>query len=602
MAKRWKSTDPYPSGATFGELLDWHLTVWGTNPKSSTGERGYPWTLRNFAELVHSGLPPTEEENNPERKLWNWRHGVHLPREGHIERNIFNALFGGKPELADWESDLQDALDQERGEKKQRQSVQNEPTKVAACDIPRPTAHFLGRDDECDALAGVLLSSEGTAAVLVQGGPGMGKTELTKAVAHHPDVAARFCERRWLIRLEAVSTAAAMQEAICRAIGCDPQYGLKAALDTLHGKPSLLILDNLETPWECGEQQDAIEEILAELAIVSNLALLASMRGLEIIKQPRWLPYQLQVLRPDHAKELFVLIAGSGIQDDPDLPELLGALAGLPLAIDLVGRRAHGRNSLTPILQEWRSRRTDFAKRNGKPESSSTSLSRSIAISLATPRITNDPYALRLFGLLGRLPNGITKENCYSLFNGEAYDSEEVLFRAGLSFERGDKIDLLPPIKEYSLKNVPIHKKDVMDLAKAYFYILSAESIYGRRGYDMVSRYPIMDNLENFISIFEETLILEEYSIALDAIEFISQIPEIKWLFIEIVQNVMILCNKNKDYSGEIRSALFLAEEFFSYYDKSYSVFLLESCLEKIAISGDRRQEEKVIRMLSQIG
>lgn len=601
MAKRWKSTDPYPSGATFGELLDWHLTVWGTNPKSTSSERGYPWILRNFAELVHSGLPPTEEENNPERKLWNWRHGVHLPREGRIERNIFNALFGGEPELADWESDLQDALDQERGEKKQRQSVQNEPAKLVACGVPRPTAHFLGRDDECGALVAALLSPEGTAALLVQGGPGMGKTELTKAVAHHPDVSAHFGERRWFIRLETASTAEAMQDTIIRAIGCEPQYGFQAALDMLRAKPSLLILDNLETPWESAEEQGAIEEVLAKLGLVSNLALLASMRGVETLKQPKWLPHRLQVLRPDHAEELFVALAGYGIQADPDLPELLNALAGLPLAIDLVARRAHGRNDLTSILQEWSNRRTDFAKLNGKPESSLTSLSHSIAISLATPRVTNDPYALRLFGLLGRLPNGITKEYCYGLFNGEAYDSEETLFRAGLSVERGEKIDLLPPLREYSVKNVPIYKSDIIDLANFYVDAISLNAVHSsaNKEYEIIQN--IFYDIENIISIFEEVLIVGEYSIVLKALDHIARLPDVRRFFIEIVQDVMRQCGDSRDYYGEINAALFLAEEGFLYPEKSYSGFLLERCLRIIEISGDRTQEEKVKSLLSKI-
>lgn len=152
LARHWKSSDPYPQGATFGELLDWHLVVGGTNPKSTPAERSDPWVKRNFAELVHSGLPATEEENNPERKLWNWRFGVNLPREGRITQNIFDALFGDNPALAHWKRDLREALEREREAK-----VISAPKRGVTDPAGAPRiAHFMGRDDQVVALAAEL--------------------------------------------------------------------------------------------------------------------------------------------------------------------------------------------------------------------------------------------------------------------------------------------------------------------------------------------------------------------------------------------------------------------------------------------------------------
>jgi tetratricopeptide (TPR) repeat protein len=152
LARDWKSTDPYPVGVTFGELLDWHLSVWGTNEKSTRAEQSDPWVLRNFAALVHSGLPPTEEENNPERKLWNWRFNVHLPKEGRVTQNIFDALFGDNPALADWKRDLREALDRERAEKRPRPE-RPESSRATANGVPRPPVYFVKRNEEVETLA-----------------------------------------------------------------------------------------------------------------------------------------------------------------------------------------------------------------------------------------------------------------------------------------------------------------------------------------------------------------------------------------------------------------------------------------------------------------
>lgn len=118
MARRWKSTDLYPEGASFEDLLEWHLTVWGTNPKANRSKADRPWVLRNFAAAIF-GEPRGKDENAPERNLRNWRNGVYCP-DPKEEPRIFEILFGDNPELSVWKGDLQGALDRKRQEKAAR--------------------------------------------------------------------------------------------------------------------------------------------------------------------------------------------------------------------------------------------------------------------------------------------------------------------------------------------------------------------------------------------------------------------------------------------------------------------------------------------------
>ena len=85
-----------------------------------------------------------------------------------------------------------------------------------------PPTRCIGRDDDAKALVDVLTADSTSTAVLVLGGPGMGKTTITRAAASRPEPIAKFGQRRWFVELETSPNAEALEKAIMVAIGLDP--------------------------------------------------------------------------------------------------------------------------------------------------------------------------------------------------------------------------------------------------------------------------------------------------------------------------------------------------------------------------------------------
>jgi hypothetical protein len=155
--------------------LNWHLNF-GTRPDSALDSPGARWSNAEFAEKLKIG----------ERSVRNWRAGREKPTWLGVVETV---LFGKNKALAEWRLDLREAYDApDRG-----------------ADVAAPDNPFLGRDDDLAVLVPMLVPG---AAVLVQGPPGIGKTELTRAAARAGETVARFGEgRRWFVALQTAATA-----------------------------------------------------------------------------------------------------------------------------------------------------------------------------------------------------------------------------------------------------------------------------------------------------------------------------------------------------------------------------------------------------------
>jgi hypothetical protein len=156
---------PYPRGAGFAKLLDWHLDF-GTRPNVSPNQPGRRWSNAEFAKKV----------DTTDKSVRNWRAGRVLPDDlGSIEY----VLFGNNIAYKEWRFDLRVAYDRDQ-------------VPITDGSIPAAPQDFLGRDEDVREVLDVLLSPAPARAILIQGPPGIGKTALTQAVGNNEAVIERF--------------------------------------------------------------------------------------------------------------------------------------------------------------------------------------------------------------------------------------------------------------------------------------------------------------------------------------------------------------------------------------------------------------------------
>lgn len=455
-AERWNLDAHYPSYASFPALLTWHLELNGTRPTSTPGEPGVAWTYPDFAALVDDGYAQPESKT---KKIARWCSGQNKPDHATMTR-ILAALFGNEIAYGAWRQHLLAAWDTDGSVTLPHDdtpctqsivSLGNPYGARPAPSLPWPSPYFTGREEDLALLSAELTSTDARH-ILVQGGPGMGKTELTKAVAHHPRVAARFRENRIFVSLENATTGSAMKEAVLRAAGCDPASDLMSLELRFAGKQLLIILDNLETPWEGVPARADAEQWIATLARMRNVSLLGSFRGRERVGGARWYIHEIKRLADGPARNLFAELAGDWVHRERRLASFTDALGGIPLAISLVARRAFALKSLDQLWHAWLETGSRFIRSPDPDENRSSSLECSVTLSLASPRLTDSARAL--FAILGQLPAGMSKESLHAIMGEDATVAEESLLRTGLAVQEPRHLNLLPPIREYARRHM----------------------------------------------------------------------------------------------------------------------------------------------------
>lgn len=133
---------------------------------------------------------------------------------------------------------------------------------------------FHGREVELAAVVSSLLQEPARVAILGPGG--IGKSSLALAALHHQDVVDRFSENRHFVSCEAALSSNDLVSAIATYLGLNESRNrAKAILKHFSALtvPSILLLDNFETPWEPAESRGQVEEFLSLLSDVLHLAI-----------------------------------------------------------------------------------------------------------------------------------------------------------------------------------------------------------------------------------------------------------------------------------------------------------------------------------------
>ncbi|KAJ6484475.1 hypothetical protein C8R47DRAFT_1048627 [Mycena vitilis] len=337
--------------------------------------------------------------------------------------------------------------------------------------LPASPPFFRGREAELKHLVSHLLSLEPSRSVILGPG-GIGKTTLALAALHHPDIIAAFGENRFFVPLESVSAPDDMWWTIAAYFGVEQRGKVaKAVIRHLSAfvGPSVLVLDNFESPWEQQSTRSTVEEILSLLTDIPRLRIIVTMRGAERPTRTRWSRPFLPPLEPldrAAARETFLDIVDQ-IEDDSQLDEVLNLTDNLPLALTILANIA-SYEGIESVLRRWSLEATSLLSDGFDKH---TNLETSISISLSSPRMAALPDARNLLSVLSLLPDGIPDPTLseISLPFDDVVRCKITLCRTSLAYIGPDRrIKVLAPIREYISAN-PI-SPELFRPVKAYVY------------------------------------------------------------------------------------------------------------------------------------
>jgi predicted ATPase/DNA-binding SARP family transcriptional activator len=233
---------------------------------------------------------------------------------------------------------------------------QSPPTPPAFHPLPMPLTPFFGREQEVDQVLS-LLETPGTRLVTLTGMGGTGKTRLSLEIASHYQQAGRgqVC----FVALADLADPNRIGEAVRAALGgavsasvFDESLDLITA--RLHGRPTLLILDNFEQLIADGTGQAYVARLLERLPLLQCLVTSRLPLGISsewefpVLPLPTpTAPATLERLMEFASIRLFVNCA-QAVRPDfqitaanaQTVAQLCHSLEGVPLALELASARA----------------------------------------------------------------------------------------------------------------------------------------------------------------------------------------------------------------------------------------------------------------------
>jgi Cdc6-like AAA superfamily ATPase len=141
--------------------------------------------------------------------------------------------------------------------------------------LPPPPQIFHGRESEAEKVVNILMQDSPRIAIL--GSAGMGKTGLA-TMALHADAIVDKYPQRYFVQCHTTPTCIELVSTVADHVEVEKGSNLlnKVAVYFMHAPPSLLVLDNLETPWESDSSRKDVEEFLSLLTEIPQLGLMVS--------------------------------------------------------------------------------------------------------------------------------------------------------------------------------------------------------------------------------------------------------------------------------------------------------------------------------------
>ncbi|KAJ7267900.1 P-loop containing nucleoside triphosphate hydrolase protein, partial [Mycena rebaudengoi] len=312
---------------------------------------------------------------------------------------------------------------------------------------------FHGRDAALQHIVNILIQDSAQVAILGMGG--IGKTSLAIAVLHDTEVATKY-PHQYFVPCHSTPTYVEWISTIADHIGLERGSNLekRIILHLMHGLPCLLVLDNLETPWEPVSSRYKVEEFLSLLTDIPHLGLMITLRGTERPAKVKWTRPFLSPLGPlsdSAAHETFFDIA-DGTHDKNHVKQLLSLTGNLPLAVSLIASVA-AHEGCASALARWNSESTRMLS-DGYDQRSS--LDTSIMLSFTSSRMTTG--AQELLNILSMLPDGITDTDLIQiqLPINDILSCKTTLIRTSLAYvDETQRLKVLVPIREHVINLHP---------------------------------------------------------------------------------------------------------------------------------------------------
>ncbi|KAJ7478635.1 hypothetical protein B0H11DRAFT_1280095 [Mycena galericulata] len=347
--------------------------------------------------------------------------------------------------------------------------------------LPGSPKIFHGRESELQNILSTLMMP-GVARVAILGPGGIGKSTLSLAVLHHPEIVSKFGVNRKFISCEAAGSAVELVSLVASFFDLKQQSnatkGIVKHISALRS-PVVLVLDNLETLWEPPSSRKGVEDFLDILTDLQNLSLIVTMRGIEKPSRVKWSRPFLAPLRPltdAAARQTFVDIADE-VQDEQQLREILSYADNLPLAVSLIANLVSF-EGCEEVIRRWGNQKIAlFSEGAGK----GSSLEKSISLSLTSQRMTSNPDALQLLSLLSILPDGLSDHvlNQITFPFQNLLKVRSTLLRTSLAYTDFDgRLKALVPIREYVRQLHPPSDSLVQPLLGYFFDLVKLFDSY----------------------------------------------------------------------------------------------------------------------------
>lgn len=312
----------------------------------------------------------------------------------------------------------------------------------------RKDPHFLGRDTLVQEIAERLKNPDCFALTII-GEPGIGKTDLCKAVLQK-----RLLDdpnsKVYYLKIEDFDTADGVRYVMAEALGYSSHLQEKELLAEVALNPGLYYFDNLESA--AGDHK--LPAFLGKLAEIIGFQSLASSREAvsgwdETIK--------LDELSDKDACLLFQLIwrekGGTiSVDDEPRFKQFVkDDLGNHPLSITLTAPQGASYSGIKELMAEWNKIGTAIAK-DSRIGTYNRHRNLQVSLSLSVKTVANQKGAIQLWSLASFFPEGLSPEEQTWFLNRNVFsrDDRTILIDKNILRNLDGHLTLLPPVARYA--------------------------------------------------------------------------------------------------------------------------------------------------------